>query len=173
MSLQQEWSKIQQSYDTVRFKQIEKNTEAILKHLRSLPKKMTEFKDTTTILARQLCEGETITISDKTKKIAKRGQWLVHDETHKQKILEEVEFEYYYDKDNPVKGEGAVKMYKPTKKTFTGMLYEGKSIDVYTSNKGLKTIFPGYYVGILAENNCEKIEVYDSKEFQQRFVRDI
>jgi hypothetical protein len=169
MNQRKEWIKIQESYDSVRFNQVQKNTEAILKYIKETPSILKKYKTEVTVLARQLNEGEIITLSERTQKTAKRGQWLVHENNHKQKILEEIEFEFFYDKENPVKGSGNIKSYRPRKQDFYGFVYEGAPIDIRTSNKGIIKLFPKQIVGKFSDVEFENLEVYDSNEFKEQF----
>jgi len=130
-----EWDEFQTLYIKVEKNTIEKTTHNILCEIRKNTTLIKQFKKTSTVFARLLNEGETVTINGFQEQVSK-DYWLVQETSTKhQRVLKLHEFEHLFEHECPIKGLGTVKEYAYRKTLFNGIIYEGSPATIFDSKK--------------------------------------
>jgi hypothetical protein len=174
---QAEWTMFQKKYDTVCSNEIAIQTSVLIKTLFENQQRLKTYKKNYTVLARQLKQGEHVNVVDSNHQLNKittqKGQWLVQqqNENRTQTIINEADFEFLYDVENPIKGKGAIKIYSLRNNIIKGMFYEGNETIIQSSNKGNILLKQGDFVSLSEglEKGKYKLEYYSNEEVNTMF----
>jgi hypothetical protein len=147
-----EWQNFQKAYSSVQVNERVSQTDEILGWLID-NKKITQYINTQTVLARQAKTHESI---NKGAVKVNKGDWIVLSEQKTSKLIGP-EFEFLYEYETPVSGSGIVKIYQLRKRRFWGAIYEGKSIEMLDSKNKHALLEAGDLIGayepMITKNN--------------------
>lgn len=167
MSQKIEWQNFQTAYSTVQLNEKISTTDSVLSWLAE-NKKITQYINTQTVLARQTTKAENINTLNTS---VKKGDWIVLQEQNTF-TYSSPEFEFLYDTEAPVEGSGIIKMYRLRRQNFWGTVYEGKQLTIIDSKNTSVILEEGDLIGSYESTITKNNFVVIKKETRSSYFKE-